>query len=267
VLPKENKVNQITVDAEKCKRDGMCAEVCPTGFLTVGGEGWPKEAPENPCIACGHCVAVCPHGALAHSGLEGGGFSPVPKNLPGLSDARALMLARRSVRAYKDKPVSADMLGGLLDTARYAPTAVNTQKVSFVACVDPAKVKEAASLCVEWLRGTGYYPHLVQAWDMGREVALRGAPAIVVAHAPADYPWGETDSVIALSYLELAAASAGLGVCWAGLLTKAAQASPALSAFLGVGEGQIVRGGLMLGYPKYRYQLIPPRQAAKVTWL
>jgi nitroreductase/NAD-dependent dihydropyrimidine dehydrogenase PreA subunit len=260
-------MNMITVDAEACERDGLCSEVCPTGCIEAGPDGLPQEAPENPCIACGHCVAVCPKGAIANAKLEAAEFGPVPKNLPDSLAVRGLMLARRSVREFKDKPVARETLTGLLDTARFAPTAVNSQLVSFAACVDPAKVRNAAEMCIEWLRGSGMYQNMVKAWDQGREVALRGAPAIVVAHSPADYPWGETDCVIALSYLELAAASEGLGVCWAGLLTMAAQAVPALARLLGVAEGQVVRGGLMLGYAKYRYQLVPPRQAAKVSWV
>jgi nitroreductase/NAD-dependent dihydropyrimidine dehydrogenase PreA subunit len=257
----------ITVDHQACKRDGMCAEVCPVGCIGFDAEGFPQDAFTDFCNGCGHCMAVCPSGAIANSRLDAAGFAPAPENLPDAQAVRQLMLSRRSVRAYKDKPVDAGTMAGLLDTARYAPTAVNSQKVFFTACLDPAKTREAARLSVDWLRGSGVYPHLVQAWDAGREVVLRGAPAFVVASSPSDYSWGETDCVIALSYLELAAASAGLGACWAGLLTRAAKLNPALAGFLGLEEGQTLHGGLMLGYPKYRYRMIPPRQAAKVAWL
>jgi nitroreductase/NAD-dependent dihydropyrimidine dehydrogenase PreA subunit len=257
----------IKVDVATCKRDGMCAEVCPTGCIELDAEGLPRQAPEANCIACGHCVAVCPHGAMGNSRLDAGGVLPMPAGLPDAASVRGLMLSRRSVREYKDTPVTAATMAGLLDTARYAPTAVNTQKVSFVACLDPAKVREAACMTIEWLRGAGVYPWMVTAWDKGYDAVLRGAPAFVVAHCPADYTWGETDCVIAASYLELFAAASGLGACWAGLLTRAAQAGAALARFLGIPEGSVARAGLMLGYPKYRYQSIPPRQAAKVTWL
>jgi nitroreductase/NAD-dependent dihydropyrimidine dehydrogenase PreA subunit len=257
----------IQVDAVACTRDGMCAEVCPTGCIELDAEGLPRQVAEPLCIACGHCAAVCPHGALVNAKLDAGGVLPLPASLPDAAAVRGLMLSRRSVREYKDTPVTQAVMAGLLDTARYAPTAVNTQNVSFAACLEPAKVREAARLSIEWLRGAGVYSHMVVAWDQGRDAVLRGAPAFVVAHTPADYNWGETDSVIALSYLELFAAASGLGTCWAGLLTRAAQANADLGRFLGIPEGGVVRGGLMLGYPKYRYQVIPPRQAAKVNWV
>lgn len=257
----------ITVDTSACQRDGMCMEVCPVGCIETDADGFPRPAPDATCIACGHCVAVCPHGALSNVNVDAGACRPAPRNLPGEESVRALMLTRRSVRAYKDKPVDPAVLAGLLDTARYAPTAVNTQHVSWVACADPAKVRQAAGLCMEWLRGAGIYPKMVEAWDKGHDAALRGAPAFVVAHCPADYAWGDVDCTIALSYLELAAASAGLGTCWAGLLTRAAQASPALSALLGIPEGRTAKGGLMIGHAKYRYRLIPPRNEARISWV
>ena len=260
-------MNLITVDAKACKRDGMCLEVCPVGCIEADAEGLPREAPESTCIACGHCVAVCPHGALANAKVDTGACRPVPKNLPGEEAVRGLMLSRRSVRAYKDKPVTPATLTGLLETARFAPTAVNTQHVSWTACTDPAKVHEVAGLCMEWLRGAGFYPKMVEAWDKGHDAAMRGAPAFVVAHSPSDYLWGEVDCTIALSYLELAAAAAGLGTCWAGLLTKAAQASAALTTLMDIPEGSVVHGGLMMGYPKFRYRLVPPRNQLRVNWI
>lgn len=257
----------ITVDTAACQRDGMCAEVCPLGCIEIDADGLPRQTPEAFCIACGQCVAVCPHGAMRNAKLDAEGFSPIPANLPDGPAVAGLMRSRRSVRAYKDTPVAAATLAGLLDTARYAPTAVNTQNVAFAACVDPAKVREAARLSIEWLRGAGLYPNMVEAWDNGHDSALRGAPAFVVAHCPADYPWGEADCVIAMTYLELLAAASGLGACWAGLLTRAAQADAGLARTLGIPEGDKAYAALMLGYPKYPYASIPPRQAAKVTWL
>lgn len=260
-------MNLIQVDPAACKRDGMCMEVCPTGCIEADAEGLPRDSGQDQCIGCGHCVAVCPHGALSNTKLRDEAFLPVPEALPEADEVRGLMLSRRSVREFKDRRVEPGALAGLLDTARYAPTAVNFQKVSWVACTDPAKVRSVAGVAVEWLRGSGIYPHLVQAWDQGREVVMRGAPAFVAAHAPSDYSWAAVDCTIALSYLELAAASAGLGACWAGLLTRAAQVNPALAGMLGVPAGHTVQGALMLGYPKYRYRLIPPRNEARVHWM
>ncbi len=47
----------------------------------------------------------------------------------------------------------------------------------------------------------------------------------------------------------------------------AARETRALTALLGVPDGHVVHGGLILGYPKYRYRLVPPRNEAHVHWV
>ncbi len=59
----------IQVDAQKCKRDGLCVEVCPALCLAADAEGLPYEVNGAACFACGHCVAVCPHDALVNTTL------------------------------------------------------------------------------------------------------------------------------------------------------------------------------------------------------
>lgn len=180
------------------------------------------------------------------------------------------MLARRSVRAYKKSPVDAKALAVLLDTARHAPTAVNSQNVSWIACADPVRTRQAAGLAVDWMRGSAVgtrYSMFVTAWDQGQDLVMRDAPAFVAALTPKEYTWGVEDATIALTYLELAAASAGLGTCWAGLLTRAVQNRPALADFLGVPEGYALHGALMIGHPLFRYAMVPPRKDAVVRWM
>jgi nitroreductase len=101
----------------------------------------------------------------------------------------------------------------------------------------------------------------------GNDFIMRGAPHLVVALADADIEWGLTDAAITLSYLELAAAAHGLGVCWAGIVQRALANNPEIAASIGVPTGRTVCGALMLGVPKHKYTLVPPRNAAKVNWL
>lgn len=46
--------------AETCTLCGACAEVCPTGAITVGNK---VETAQEKCTACSACVKVCPTGA------------------------------------------------------------------------------------------------------------------------------------------------------------------------------------------------------------
>lgn len=224
---KEFTMDLLTVDAAACTRDGMCAKVCPLGCIEMGADGLPRETPDALCMSCGHCVSVCPHGALTNSLLDARAGLPVSTKMANAQAVRDLMLSRRSIRAYKDKLVAPETLAWLLDTSRFAPTTSNTQKVSWIACLDPAKTRSVAELISEWMRRSVhlsvYMKKMVEMWDQGQDSILHGAPAFVAAYSPADYVWGAVDCGIALTYMELAAASTGLGACWVGILVSRPQ--------------------------------------------
>ena len=71
------------VDEKKCKRDGICAAECPTKIISFK-DGDPAPSPvkgaEATCINCGHCVAVCPHGALSLEKMPLESCPPVNKD-------------------------------------------------------------------------------------------------------------------------------------------------------------------------------------------
>ena len=58
----------VSIDEEKCQRDWFCVNECPARIFEIRNkEEIPKvtERAEELCINCGHCVAVCPHEAVA----------------------------------------------------------------------------------------------------------------------------------------------------------------------------------------------------------
>ncbi len=128
-------------------------------------------------------------------------------------------------------------------------------------------MRKAADLVADWFREVGVYPELVAAWDDGEDRILRGAPHLVVTHASKRGFRPAADCVIALSTLEPAAQGIGLGACRAGYFMAAADAHDPVKELLGLPEGHQVYGALMLGLPRYRYRRVPPRKAARVTWL
>jgi len=215
-------MSQISVDTSRCKRDGVCVAACPSGFLTRDAEGRPAEVEGGVCILCGHCVAICAHDALIHAGLPREEFLPAASELPAPALLDGFLLSRRSVREFRKRSVARETLKELLDVARRAPTASNTQKLHWIVVEGPEKVHALAAEIVNWTQTSGRYPFMLERWEKGADPALRGAPTVVVACAPKDYGWGAEDAAIALSYLELAAEARGLGVCWAGYLTRIA---------------------------------------------
>jgi nitroreductase/NAD-dependent dihydropyrimidine dehydrogenase PreA subunit len=259
-------MSQIAVDKNLCKKDGACIKVCPAGVLAADTEGFPAEIPDSHCILCGHCVAVCPTGALTHSGLPAEPALPAAKNWPSPEAMDGFLMSRRSVREFKDKPVAKEVLESLLDIARRAPTAANSQLLRWIVVEGKQKLHTIAEEIVEGMRASGVNPAFLKQWEGGYDFVMRGASTLVVAIAPADYTWRREDSAIALTYFELAAEARGLGVCWAGYLTRCATLYAPLRQLLAVPEGFVVCGALMLGEGTYRYRQVPPRKPLSVQW-
>ncbi len=271
----------LTIDEEKCKKDGICARTCPGGVISLDGEGgYPVMVPwgESACTRCGHCVAVCPHGALRHRKIPIEGCPEIRNELT-ISEAQAVQFlrSRRSVRLFQDKPVEKEKVERLIAVAASAPTAGNSQTVEWLVHTDRAKMREIAASAVEWVRklvasdpSVGatrpYLPRIVTAWDAGRDSVLRDAPVLLVAYAPKEAAFGLVDLTIALSHLDLLAPAMGLGTCWAGLLEGALLSSPPLREMVGIPHGYPFHYPMMLGYPAMKHHRLPPRKAPKIRF-
>lgn len=269
------------IDENKCRKDGICVAECPLHILELK-EGSSAPAPvdgaEDLCFRCGHCVVVCPHGAFSLSEMNTADCPPVRKEMfLDVEHAEHFLRSRRSIRTYQDKEIELEKLVKLIDVARYAPTGSNSQQVKWLVINSREKVRQIAGIVVDLVRhmikerhpmAEKYgLPVILNAWESGIDVISRGAPGLIVAHAPKDYMMAQIDCTIALTFLDLAAPAFGLGTCWAGLLMVAASQWPPLLQALSLPEGNACFGVMMIGYPKYKYQRLPLRREADITWL
>jgi nitroreductase len=204
---------------------------------------------------------------LVHSGLPQEPFLSASKKLPTPAVIDRFLISRRSVREFKERPIARGTLEALLDVARRAPTASNSQKLHWIVVGDRAKVHALSAEAMNWLKISGISSAQLAQWEEGYDFVLRDAPAVIMVCTPADYGWGKQDCAIALTFLELAAETRGLGVCWAGYLTRVAGVYAPVRETLSVPEGHVVHGGLMLGERKYSYRLVPPRKPLSVQWI
>lgn len=269
-----------TIDNTKCKRDGVCAEECPMGIIAFsGGDALPSPVPgaDKLCINCGHCVAVCPHGAFSLESMKIEDCPPVQSELlPGPEQVKHFLVSRRSVRTYKNQPVERAVLAKLIDTARYAPSGHNMQPVHWLVIEDPNEVKGLSALVVDWMRfvikerpkiaQAMHMDRVVGSWEKGEDRITRGAPHVIVAYGVENQPVAQSACTIALTYLELATYSLGLGACWAGYFSAAAALYPPMAQALALPEGHQCYGAMMIGYPKHRYHRVPTRKEPAVTW-
>jgi len=204
-------------------------------------------------------------------------FSPIRKEFALTTDqAEHFLRSRRSIRSYQDKVVEREKIAGLINIARYAPTGTNSQQVGWVVVNSRTEVKKMAAMVIDLFRhmiatknpfAEKYrLADIVTAWESGIDIISRGAPSLVFVHAPKEYGLAQVDCANSLSYLDLAAPSFGLGACWAGFFMVATAYWPPLQQALGLPEGHAAFGAMMVGYPKYKYHLLPPRNEAQITW-
>lgn len=267
------------LDVSKCKRDGVCEKVCVAGIIKNDETRTPyiDEANASKCIACGLCVAFCPHDACSVEKLDNTQFISVDKNSKvNREDIDTFLKSRRSVRQYRKQTVESDVLNKIFDSVRYAPSAKNTQAGRWIVTKsreDTLKLADIVSTYFEELSKKDKTPDAVKyrmlsmAHRQGIDVFLRNAPHVAVMVMPKEYEWKTEDGSIALTYFELAAGAHGVGTCWGGYFTVAGRNHQPLREALGVEENEFVCGAQMFGYPLYKVHKIPSRKNTKLTIL
>ena len=270
----------IQINEDKCHKDGICAAECPMTVIRQLEKGQiPIMVPggDQICNACGHCVAVCPHGAMNHARVPIDQCPPMRKeDAVTSSQTSQLLRSRRSIRRFRKQPVTIDEIQALIEKARFAPSASNAQPVSWTVFSKAEDVKKIAEMTIDWMRsvegnpslgaiGT-YLPFIIAAWDAGMDPITHQAPVIIIASASGESRNALVDLTIALSYLELAALPMGLGTCWAGLAQAAISDYEPPKEFIGLPPRHSSCYPMMLGVPKYRYHRMPERNKPLINW-
>jgi nitroreductase/NAD-dependent dihydropyrimidine dehydrogenase PreA subunit len=296
-LDRQGVAEMIEIDSTKCSRCGFCLEVCPN-YVFALGEGRVIKAryPEQCCI-CGHCVAVCPENALIHQEMPAEKFEDLPAtNIPS-EDMRNLLLSRRSIRAYKEKPVPKELIAQLIEVGIHAGSSSNAQSENFVVIQDRRLLGRLEKMVIEvmWNKGMKYlgnsvgqnlaktrigeemlrqaipYHHIIKNRRKKNEPAgmiFRNAPVVIVIHGLRTNFMAHANCSIAARNMEIMAKTMGLGTCWVGFLSVAAHlAKKKIERFLEIPDDHSIYGAMMVGYPKHEYRKIPPRKERQVRWI
>ncbi|NCB39366.1 MAG: 4Fe-4S dicluster domain-containing protein [Erysipelotrichia bacterium] len=258
--------SEIVIDHSKCLKDGICINICPCQIFKQGTAGIPEVNTGliDMCIKCGHCVSACPGNAISVSQLKNEDFRPAPTELPSLEAFSKLAMSRRSIRNFKDKPVEIELLQKLIDMTRFCPTAKNTQTLSWLIVNGPEKVRKVSAAVVETFRPNAKMAPMVEAFDQGQDPISRGAPQLAIIYGPEKYTWGTIDAAIATASFELAAKASGVGTCWGGFITTAATANKDIGKNLGLDDKEKIFAVIMLGYPRYTFKKVPPRNPLRL---
>lgn len=195
-------------------------------------------------------------------------------------NALDLFTQRRSVRAYLPTPVSEDLLGQIMTTARLAPSGANLQPGVFVAVRGAVRQQLSDDLAQAWREGRqetedyDYFPkpmpHTLRRRQVAAAQALYGAlgvarddragrdaqfernfrffdaPVALIVTMPHDFgAGGYMDLGMALYGLMLAAQAKGLSTCAIGAM---ASYPSLIRQHLGLDADTKVVCGMALGY-------------------
>lgn len=258
--------SEIFINPEKCLKDGICINVCPCQIFKKSPSGVPEVNTDliKTCIKCGHCASVCPGNAITVKALNPDDYRSESKDLPTFDVFANLVMSRRSVRNFKDKPVEIATIQKIVDMTRFCPTAKNTQSLSWLIVDGREKVRKLSAAVIDTFRTIERMAPLVEAFDKGDDVVSRGAPQLAIVYGPEKYPWGVMDAAIAVANFELAAKASGIGSCWGGFITSAAATDKKIGKSIGLDDSDKIFAAVMVGYPKYSFKKIPPRSPLRM---
>lgn len=230
------------------------------------------------CIACGHCVDVCPTGSVIHSTFPAEKLHTIDYSLlPAPQQVLLLMKSRRSNRAMTTQSVPREMLEQIVEAARYAPTATNAQQLSFTIITEPEQLLQVSDFTIgvfdslakklmnplvkcllkPFLRDVyKYVPtfrRLKQQHEAGNDPILRKATALLIFHTPESNRFGCEDANLAYQNASLMAQSLGISQIYMGFVITAIkqEGKGTLARKLGI-NGKI-QAIMALGIPAFQY--------------
>lgn len=291
---------EIRINKEKCNGCGLCVSVCKDFELQIVDEK--VTLTENPifgCIACGHCMAICPTGAIEIHGRE---LSPDDLfQLPGKDTATnyeqllSLLKSRRSLREFKDKPVEQELINKIIDAARTAPMGLPPTDVNLLVLGSKESVRKfSEDYCrflesIRWYVSKWFLAIMRPFWGKTNDELFRkfirplfdgyidnmkkGVDFVTYDAPLAIYFYGSpycdpADPLIAATYAMIAGESLGLGTCMLGGIHPLIQYGGKGKKFR---EAQGIkfpsREGLFVifGYPAVKYSKGIQRTFASVT--
>lgn len=264
----------LVFDEMKCVGCSACVDSCCFSSIVMDKKNkTPYYQESGLCLYCGHCVSVCPRGAITHSRMPAEEFK-LSVNTAGAKDVDSLLQTKRSIRCFKDKSISEEDLEEIFKVVRYAPTEVNRQDTGMAVITDRNKINEIEKAIIKGyvafidhkvnkekvskddieIKGTQM---VVDIFNEGGNPVFFNAPCVVFAFTSRKNYFPEHNCSIAMNYMSLKAHAMGVGSFISG---RAMHMSDILGKILRLEDDKKIGICMCFGYPKYKYNLSVPRK-------
>ena len=184
---------------------------------------------------------------LGKTGIDGS------RNGLGIMAFSDVLLKRRSIRKYLDKPVEMDLLKDIIHESTLAPSAGNEQPWKFIIVQNTHVLKIISEACKETLLAriaanpndyAKKYERMLQNDSFN---VFYNAPCLVLILGESHVKNLLFDCTLAASYFMMSAAAKGLGTCWINFARELT--NPALLEQIGVPEDHTIVAPIIIGYP------------------
>ncbi|MCP3944609.1 MAG: nitroreductase family protein [Desulfobacteraceae bacterium] len=164
-----------------------------------------------------------------------------------------MLESRRSIRNYKDKLVSLEIIKDMIKQSALSPSASNEQPWKFIIVNDKKMLKkisdESKKNILARIAGnpddpTKGYEGMLQNESFN---VFYNAPCLVIILGPSGLKNLYVDCALAASYFMMAATSRGLGTCWVNLGSQIND--PKMIEELGIPDNCQIIAPIILGYP------------------
>lgn len=147
------------------------------------------------------------------------------------------LLDRRSIRAYRQEQISEEELTDILQTARFAPSALGLQARHFTVIQNKQLIADIVTATQK--NGGTFVPGHTPFYN---------APTVIVVSAPEAAKYGREDAACAAMSLMLSAHAYGLGTCFIGSVICGLRDEDIMKR-LKLPEDYVPLGCLAVGYP------------------
>ncbi|WP_042272529.1 nitroreductase family protein [[Clostridium] dakarense] len=252
----------IEVNKDICIGCSLCKNDCPVNNIIIKDK---KSVIKNQdCIKCGHCVTICPTKAITMTGFD---EPPIEFTKQHTLDSNELLMAiksRRTIRKFKNKEVTSEIIEQIIESGRFTPSAKNAQDVSYIVLGDDKSKYE--EIAVKFFRRI---KPIVSLWMKdAKEVTIddnfffKKAPIAIMVVTK-----DKISGSLAASNMSLMAESYGLGVLYSGFFTSVVNNLPKLRKHLNLKSKGHVVTTLVLGYPDVKYRRTAQKEIANVRYL